>query len=98
MTTAKADDATKIFAGSSKARAFGRAATLATVLGAVLGVASLINGWNWSETLVLAPYVAFEGGVAVFGLSRDGRRRGHPGRIREEEKPSYRFSGHGSTR
>ena len=68
MTTAKADDATKIFAESSKARAFGRAATLATVLGAVLGVASLINGWNWSETLALVPYVAFEGGVAVFGL------------------------------
>lgn len=68
MTTAKADVPTKIFAGSSKLRAIGRAATLATVLGAVFGVGSLINGWNWSETFVVVPYVVFEGGVAVFGL------------------------------
>jgi protein-S-isoprenylcysteine O-methyltransferase Ste14 len=68
MTTAKADDATKIFAGPSKARAIGRLATLSSVVGAVLGVASLINGWNWSETFTVIPYVAFEGGVVVFGL------------------------------
>jgi protein-S-isoprenylcysteine O-methyltransferase Ste14 len=68
MTTAKADDATKISAGSSAARKIGRAATLASVVGAVLGVASLINGWNWSETFTVVPYVAFESSVAVFGL------------------------------
>jgi hypothetical protein len=68
MTTAEADDPTKISAGSRTIRAIGRAATLATVVGAVLGVASLINGWNWSETFMVVPYVAFEGGVAVFGL------------------------------
>jgi protein-S-isoprenylcysteine O-methyltransferase Ste14 len=68
MTTDKADDDTKNFTGSSKIRAIGRAATLASVVGAVLGVAFLINGWNWSETFTVVPYVAFEGGVAVFGL------------------------------
>lgn len=68
MTTANADDASKVFFGSSRIRAIGRAATLATVLGAVFAVASLSNGWNWSETLVVVPYVVFEGGVAVFGL------------------------------
>ena len=68
MTTTEADDPTKISAGSRTIRAIGRAATLATVVGAVLGVASLINGWNWSETFTVVPYVAFEGGVAVFGL------------------------------
>jgi protein-S-isoprenylcysteine O-methyltransferase Ste14 len=68
MTTAKADDATKIFVGSSKIRSVGRAATLSVVLGAVVGVASLINGWNWSEILAVVPYVVFEGGVAGFGL------------------------------
>ncbi len=48
---------------------------MATVLGAVFGVGSLINGWNWSEIFVVVPYVVFEGGVAVFGLiaSRIGR-------------------------
>lgn len=66
--TTKAEDATKISSGSSKARVIGRAATLASVLGAVLGVASVIHGWNWSEAFMLVPYVAFEGGVAVFGL------------------------------
>ena len=68
MTGANADVATKASVESSKIRAIGRAATLATVLGAVFGVASLVNGWNWSETLVVVPYVVFEGGVAVFGL------------------------------
>ncbi len=68
MTTAKAEDVTKIFAGSSRIRVVGRAATLATVLGAVFGVASMINGWNWSEIFVVVPYVIFEGGVAFFGL------------------------------
>ncbi|HVH16047.1 MAG TPA: methyltransferase [Candidatus Angelobacter sp.] len=68
MTTANADDATKIFSGSSRARTIGRAATLATVLGAVFALASMIKGWNWSEISVVFPYVVFEGGVAVFGL------------------------------
>lgn len=68
MTTPKAEDATKILAGSSRARTIGRVATLATVLGAVFGVASLIKSWNWSEIFVVAPYVAFEGGIATFGL------------------------------
>jgi protein-S-isoprenylcysteine O-methyltransferase Ste14 len=68
MTAAKANDATKIFAGSSKARAIGRLATLATVLGAVFSVASLLIRWNWSETFTVIPYVAFEGSVVVFGL------------------------------
>ena len=68
MTTAKANDATKISAGSSRVRAIGRAATLSVVVGAVLGVASLINGWNWSETFTVFPYVVFEASVVVFGL------------------------------
>ena len=58
----------KIFVGSNGIRAIGRAATLATVVGAILGVASLTNGWGWSEILVVVPYVVFESGVAVFGL------------------------------
>ena len=41
---------------------------MATVLGAVFGVASLIRGWNWSETFTVVPYVAFEASVVVFGL------------------------------
>jgi len=68
MTTDEADGARKTFAGSSRVRLIGRAATLSVVLGSVFGVATLINGWNWSETLAVVPYVAFEGGVAVFGL------------------------------
>jgi protein-S-isoprenylcysteine O-methyltransferase Ste14 len=68
MTTAKADDSTKISASSRKIRTIGRAATLATVVAAVLSVAILIKSWNWSETITVVPYVAFEGGVAVFGL------------------------------
>jgi protein-S-isoprenylcysteine O-methyltransferase Ste14 len=68
MTAAKAEDGAETFPGSSKIRAVGRAATLSTVLGAVIGVAFLINGWNWSETLVIIPYVAFEAGVVIFGL------------------------------
>lgn len=48
----------------------GRIATLATVVAAVLGIASLINGWNWSETFVVVPYVVFESSIAVFGLSQ----------------------------
>jgi protein-S-isoprenylcysteine O-methyltransferase Ste14 len=46
----------------------GRAATLSVVIGAAFGVASLIKGWNWSETFAVVPYVSFEGGVAGFGL------------------------------
>ena len=68
MTTGKIDELTGTFVGSTRIRAIGRAATLATVVGAVLGVASLIRGWNWSETFVVLPYVVFEGSVAVFGL------------------------------
>jgi protein-S-isoprenylcysteine O-methyltransferase Ste14 len=68
MTTAKAKDGTKTFHGSSKIRAIGRAATLSTVLGALIGVAFLINGWNWSETFLVIPYVVFEAGVVIFGL------------------------------
>lgn len=64
----KADDATKISPGSRGIRAIGRAATLSVVVGAVLGVASLVNGWNWSEIFTVVPYVAFEVGVVVFGL------------------------------
>ena len=48
----------------------GRIATLATVVTAVLGMASLINGWSWSEIFVVVPYVVFEGGIAFFGLSQ----------------------------
>ena len=68
MTAADIDFPSKVSTGSSKARVIGRAATLATVLGAFFAVASLINGWNWSEILTVVPYVIFEGGVAVFGL------------------------------
>ena len=68
VTTVKADAAPEIFVGSGRARAIGRAATLATVLGAVFGVVSLTNGWNWSEIFVVVPYVIFEGGIALFGL------------------------------
>ena len=68
MSIAKTDEPARTFVGSSRIRAIGRAATLATVVAAVLGVASLIRGWNWSETLVVVPYVLFEASVAVFGL------------------------------
>ena len=68
MTAADIDVASKVPKGSSKARLIGRAATLATVLGAVFAVVSLINGWNWSEIVTVVPYVIFEGGVVVFGL------------------------------
>ena len=68
MTTTDTDVASKISGGSSKARMIGRAATLATVVGAAFAVASLVNGWNWSEIVTVVPYVIFEGGVAVFGL------------------------------
>lgn len=68
MTTATDKVPAEASAGSSKARAVGRVATLATVLGAVFSVASLTNGWNWSEIYVVVPYVIFEGGIAIFGL------------------------------
>ena len=74
MTANDIDIASKISGGSSKARVIGRAATLATVLGAVFAVASLINGWSCSEILTVVPYVIFEGGVAIFGLFQ-GRAR-----------------------
>ena len=68
MTTAEANDPAKTSASSSRVRGIGRVATLSVVLGAVLSVASLVNGWNWSETFTVIPYVVFEGGLAVFGL------------------------------
>ena len=68
MTTANGSLATKVSAGSRRVRAIGRAATLSVVVGAVLGVASLINGWNWSDFFTVVPYVAFEVSVVVFGL------------------------------
>ena len=64
----KADDVLKISSSSSTARTIGRAATLAAVVSAILAVASVIHGWNWSEVVMVFPYVAFEGGVAIFGL------------------------------
>ena len=68
MSSADPSGPTSAPAGSRNIRTIGRAATLATVLGAVFGVASLISGWNWSETLTIVPYVAFEVSVVVFGL------------------------------
>lgn len=68
MTDANSNSSAEVSTGSRRARAIGRAATLATVLGAVFAVASLINGWNWSEIFVVVPYVVFEAGIAIFGL------------------------------
>ena len=38
------------------------------MVAALVGVASRVNAWNWSEVFVVVPYVVFESGVAVFGL------------------------------
>lgn len=74
MTIARVDDAAKKTAKSSKVRRVGRIATLATVIGAIFGLASLIQGWNWSEALTVIPYVVFEGCVAIFGLFQGGAK------------------------
>jgi protein-S-isoprenylcysteine O-methyltransferase Ste14 len=68
VTSAKADDGRESFQGSDRFRGIGRAATLSVVLGSVFGVATVIRGWNWSETFAVVPYVAFECSVAVFAL------------------------------
>lgn len=68
IATANTDDTEKISAGSNRVRALGRVATLSVVVGAVLSMASLINGWNWSETFTVVPYLVFEASVVVFGL------------------------------
>ena len=64
--TARAKNAAKL--SGSKTRVFGRVATLASVVTALIGVATVIYRGNWVEALAVTPYVIFEGSVVIFGL------------------------------